>query len=95
MQATNTLSTNLGLLITGWGNAVEVYNQQIFNGSDPSIASLQKLIQDGKVLSADFQVDTQQVQNIMTKAIYGYLIPQAWSLSNKDINVAVMYAQPL
>lgn len=90
MQATNDLQKNLGIMIGGWEQTLDVYNKQIFNGSDSSITRLQNQIKDGQVLSADFAIDTQQVQTLMAKAIYGYLIPQAWSLSNKDINPVVM-----
>ena len=91
MTANNDLSKNLGIMVQGWYTTIDVYNKQLFNGSAPSIQNLQGQIENGKVLEAGFSEDELDVQTLMTKAIYGYLIPQAWALSNEEINPVVMY----
>ena len=76
-------------MVTTWEKAIDTYNQQLFNGSESSIDMLHTQITEGHVLEAGFQEDG--IQAAMEKAIYGFLIPQAWSLSNKDLNPVVMY----
>ena len=89
LNAQNSLDTNLGNMVTTWEKAVDTYNQQLFNGSQSSIDMLHTQITEGHVLEAGFQEDG--IQAAMDRAIYGFLIPQAWSLSNKDLNPVVMY----
>lgn len=89
LNAQNSLDTNLGNMVTTWEKAIDTYNQQLFNGSQSSIDMLHAQITEGHVLEAGFQEDG--IQAAMDKAIYGFLIPQAWKLSNKDLNPVVMY----
>ncbi|KAM0796585.1 hypothetical protein BDR22DRAFT_825040 [Usnea florida] len=88
ISATNSLDTNLGNMVTTWEHAINTYNQNLFNGSSSSINMLHSQITDGHVLEAGFQQDG--IQAAMEKAIYGFLIPQAWNLSNEDLAPVVI-----
>ena len=90
LSAQNDLTTNMGNLIKTWYATFDTYNQQLFNGSDAGNTDLYNSITGGKVLEPGYQEDELDVQNAMEKAIYGYLIPQAWPLSNLDVHPVVM-----
>ena len=75
-------------MVTTWEKAINTYNQNLFNGSSSSIDMLHSQITDGHVLEAGFSQDG--IQAAMEKAIYGFLIPQAWNLSNEDYAPVVM-----
>ncbi|CAF9932295.1 MAG: hypothetical protein HETSPECPRED_008325 [Heterodermia speciosa] len=90
IEATNELNANLASMVKAWTTTLDVYNQQLFNGSDASNTLLFTQIDEGKVLEAGFQQDDLMIQNAMEKAVYGYLIPQAWSLSNGQISPVVV-----
>ena len=87
---TNELNANLASIVKAWQTTVDVNNQQLFNGSIASIGMLHNEITQGIVLEAGFQQDDLLLQNSIEKAIYGYLIPKAWSLSNEGIGPVVM-----
>ena len=91
LTAQNDLSTNLGNLVKMWDQTVDTYNQQLFNGSDPSNDMLFNMITSGKLLEPGFTEDEGTVQHSLENAIYGFLIPQAWPLSNLNIRPVVMY----
>ena len=44
----------------------------------------------GKALSSGFTIDDPTAVNAVEAAIFEYLIPQAWSLSNEDLHPFVM-----
>ena len=87
----NTLDANLRQLVQHWSTSVDHANKALFDGSDKSIQLLHDTTTQGKVLDASFGVDTATVQTAIETAIFGYLIPQAWRLSNKDLHPVVMY----
>ena len=90
LSAQNDLTTNMGNLIKTWYATFDTYNQQLFNGSDAGNTDLYNSITGGKVLEPGYQEDELDVQSAIEKAIYGYLIPQAWPLSNLDLHPVVM-----
>ena len=90
LSAQNDLTTNMGNLIKSWYATFDTYNQQLFNGSDAGNTDLYNSITGGKVLEPGYQEDELDVQGAIEKAIYGYLIPQAWPLSNLDVHPVVM-----
>lgn len=90
LSAQNDLTTNMGNLIKSWYAAFDTYNQQLFNGSDSSNTDLYNSITGGKVLVPGYQEDELDVQGAIEKAIFAYLIPQAWPLSNWDIHPVAM-----
>ena len=97
LSAQNDLNTNLGNLIKIWTVTIDQYNKYVFNGTDSSISALYNSVDVGKVLEPGFSEDELDVQNTLEKTIYGFLIPQAWPLSNLDIFPVVVYvtAHPL
>lgn len=94
LSAQNDLNTNLAILVKIWTQTLDSFNANLFNGSDSNNKILHDMITDGKVLEAGFQEDQLLVQQSIEKAIYGYLIPQAWPLSNKDLHPFVVYVPP-
>ena len=62
-------------MVKAWTTTMDVYNRQLFNGSDASNTLLYTQIDEGKVLEAGFQQDDLMIQNAMEMAVYGYLIP--------------------
>ena len=90
IEVTNELNANLASIVKAWQTTVDLNNQQLFNGSVSSIGMLHNEITQGIVLEAGFQQDDLLLQNAMEQAIYGFLIPKAWSLSNEGIGPVVM-----
>ena len=90
MSAQNDLTSNMGNMIKSWYATFDTYNKQIFNGSDPSNTALYNAITGGQVLEPGFQEDGLDVQTAIEKAVFGFLIPQAWPLSNLDLHPVVM-----
>ncbi len=90
LSAQNDLNTNLDILVKTWTKTLDTFNSQLFNGSDSSNKALYGMITQGKVLEAGFQEDALFVQQSIEKAIYGYLIPQAWPKSNLDLSPVVL-----
>lgn len=90
LSAQNDLTTNVGNLIKSWYATFDTYNQQLFNGSDVGNTDLYNSVTGGKVLEPGYQEDELDVQGAIEKAIFGYLIPQAWPLSNLDVYPVVM-----
>lgn len=90
LTAQNDLSTNLGNLVKIWDQTIDTYNQDLFNGSDASNTMLYNMITGGKVLEPGFSEDEPTVQKSLGNSIYGFLIPQAWPLSNLNIRPVVM-----
>ncbi|KAF2111869.1 hypothetical protein BDV96DRAFT_602899 [Lophiotrema nucula] len=65
--------------------AISQVGSTLFNGSDASIAALFSLIDNGQVMEPPSLPTAVELQSYVSKAIYGFLIPQAWGLSNKPI----------
>lgn len=79
-------------MVNIWQQTIDAVNAQMFNGSDASIDSLYSLISDGKMLSGNVAISDQDAKTAIEKTIYGYMIPQAWSLSNTNVSPFIMYA---
>lgn len=91
LTAQNSLSTNLGNLVKTWDATVDTFNKNLFDGSDKSIDMLHNMITSGKVLELGYTVNEATVQKALENSIYGFLIPQAWPLSNLKVSPVVMY----
>lgn len=63
-----------------WYNTVDSLNKKIFDGSDESIKILGDMMADGKLLERGNTVSDPDIQKYLEGAIFGYLIPRAWSL---------------
>jgi len=81
----------VGNVIKTWYQTIDTYNNNLFNGSDASIKELYGMITAGKVLEPGFQQNELHLQSTVERAIYGFLIPAAWPLSNRDAHPVVMY----
>lgn len=78
-------------MVQTWLETIDVLNTQLFNGSAASISALNGLITDGKMLSGDVVISDQDAQAPIEKTIYGYMIPQAWLLSNTGVTPFILY----
>ena len=90
-----TLEQNVGVLVDTWTKAMDVTNQNLFDGSDASVKELWGQISDGKVLEAGYALDEVFVQNTVEKAIYAWLTPQAWMMGNEGYHPVVVCVSSL
>ena len=90
LTAQNDITTNVGNLVKIWSQTLNTFNQVMFNGSDSSNTELYNAITEGKVLEPGFQEDEPAMQAAIEKALYGFLIPHAWPLSNLDLHPFVV-----
>lgn len=79
-------------MVQVWQQTIDHLNMQLFNGSAASIDALHALITDGKMLSGNVAIDNESAKNSIEKTIYGYMIPQAWRLSNTHVTPFIVYA---
>ncbi|KAF5719716.1 glucan endo-1 3-alpha-glucosidase agn1 [Fusarium mundagurra] len=78
----NDLTKGLAQMAALWYDSTSEMKKQLFNGSEPSVASLTSLIEDGKLLANAYEpVDDPTIQAMISKALYSILIPLAWSLA--------------
>jgi hypothetical protein len=68
-----------------WYGALENMAKDLFNGDDTSVDRLQSLLSEGKMITGDPTVPLTSVETKIESAMYAYLIPQAWSLSNEEV----------
>ncbi|KAK9364399.1 hypothetical protein V1509DRAFT_78068 [Lipomyces kononenkoae] len=87
----NTLTENLVAMVTVWYNSVDQLNQDLFNGSDSSIASLHSVITNGQLEeNAYAPISDPVIQNMLLKAVYATIIPQTWLLSPTSVGPVVL-----
>ena len=61
----------MGNLVKVWSQTLDIYNQDMFNGTDPSKTELYNAITEGKVLEPGFQEDELDAQKAIERAVYG------------------------
>jgi hypothetical protein len=79
----------MGLMASGltrqWQIVLTTELANLFNGSDASIANLDKIIRDGKLVqgtgSSYAEPTTLDLKNQMEKELFLFLIPYSWSLN--------------
>jgi len=91
ITTTNTLEVNMDAMATVWQHTVDTLNTNMFNGSAASIEQLRGMIADGKMLTGDVAISDVDAQGPIQKTIYGYMIPQAWALSNTNVKPVIMH----
>jgi hypothetical protein len=76
----------MGQVIKAWGSATEGAVNQLFNGSEPSIQALTKLISNGRMTPGDSEghpvpkhMSDTQLQDLVTRVFYSYTIPAIWT----------------
>lgn len=88
------LAQSIAVMTTIWYESIDVFNTQLFNGSDASIAQLDNLFEDGKLLQNAYEpLSDRDIQEILSRSLYAALIPTAWSLSPIERGVVVIDAQ--
>jgi hypothetical protein len=80
----------MGNLVSLYYDTITAMNQDLFNGSTASIALLTTLIANGQMMEPGTAGTEDAIRGFFEKSIYGVLIPQAWSLSNKGIHPFVL-----
>ncbi|KAF7558240.1 hypothetical protein G7Z17_g159 [Cylindrodendrum hubeiense] len=86
----NLLSYYMGELIKSWATGISDTNEQLFNGSVPSIENLYRLIDEGQVMEETSTSGTMDIVQYIEQSLYPILIPYAWSLSNMNSHPFVM-----
>ncbi|KAB5549868.1 hypothetical protein GE09DRAFT_1128101 [Coniochaeta sp. 2T2.1] len=87
------LTQGVATVTAEWYEGFRTLHEQLFNGSDSSVATLSNLFKDGKMLQNGYDLMSDlEIQEVMSRALYVTLIPMAWSLS-KDIGVVVIDAR--
>jgi len=83
------MSAFLGATVTAWSDILTLQLKTMFDGSDASISTLYTLIDDTNLA---FSQNTTSVTDLMPKiekALLGYMIPVAWSLSTLNVLVSL------
>jgi hypothetical protein len=89
---TNRIDDNMNGMVQTWLQTIDSLNTNLFNGSAASIDSLHGLITNGQMLSGNTVISDQDARAPIEKTIYGYMIPQAWKLSNTAVTPFIVYA---
>ncbi|KPM45713.1 hypothetical protein AK830_g824 [Neonectria ditissima] len=90
LTSQNTLDVRVGAMIETWHAAADTLNQHIFSG-DPlglndNLDLLKNLITDGKFAGSDLDLlSAEELDGQIKKAIYGQLIPYAWSVGSSEV----------
>ncbi|RDW87891.1 hypothetical protein BP5796_03585 [Coleophoma crateriformis] len=82
LNTQNTLSDFISTAVGLWVQNIEDLNSAIFDGTNTTLIST--LINDGLSLdgnSATSGASTASIQTTMERALYGYLLPEAWAAS--------------
>ncbi|KAK7424232.1 hypothetical protein QQZ08_008720 [Neonectria magnoliae] len=91
LSSQNTLDVRVGAMIETWHAAADTLNQHIFSG-DPlglndNLDLLKNLIMDGKFSGSDLDLlSAEELDGQIKKAIYGQLIPYAWSVGSSEVH---------
>lgn len=80
----------MGNLISYWAQTIVALNTQLFSGSPSAIESLSLLISDGHVLGNVSLPGDDAIQHYIEQAVYAWLIPKAWSLSNEGYRPVIL-----
>ncbi|KAJ4183363.1 hypothetical protein NW755_009854 [Fusarium falciforme] len=74
-----------------WRGGMQSYAKTLFNGSDPSIKRMSKLMASGKLLDPLSQLDNVGAINLeLKKTLYGMLVPLAWRVAGRDLNPFIL-----
>ncbi|KAK7403454.1 hypothetical protein QQX98_010775 [Neonectria punicea] len=90
LSSQNTLDVRVGAMIETWHAAADSLNQHVFSG-DPlglndNLDLLKNLIMDGKFAGSDLDLlSAEELDGQIKKAIYGQLIPYAWSVGSSEV----------
>jgi hypothetical protein len=79
----------MGNLITAWYDTIKDVNSELFSGSKESLPQLTNMIVGGKMMPGNL-LDDEEIQQIIMKSTFGYLIPQAWRMSNNEFHPFIL-----
>ncbi|RFU31604.1 hypothetical protein B7463_g4733, partial [Scytalidium lignicola] len=85
----NDLAASLGAIAKYWQDFTATANANLFSGNSDSMNSLFGLINNGAAIT-QLNVNDQDVLAAVEKILYGYVIPQAWSVSPQGLHPAVI-----
>ncbi|KAJ5574284.1 uncharacterized protein N7459_008711 [Penicillium hispanicum] len=75
-----TIQARMNSLAISWQESIDSTAFQLFNGSHSSISTLWDYMADGELMAIDEVPSASQLQGDVEKALYAYVIPEAWSL---------------
>ncbi|PLB35969.1 uncharacterized protein BDW47DRAFT_133202 [Aspergillus candidus] len=84
LKVQNDISSYLGQTMLAWKGLESQYLQSIFSGSDDSNKKLYDIIHHGVQQDPINTLDLNKTMGEMKKAIYGQMIPYAWSVAPGD-----------
>ncbi|GMG12973.1 unnamed protein product [Aspergillus oryzae] len=71
-----------------WQNETENTSRYLFSGTEDAIRDLSKIIRDGQLIQGSFEgatppteMSATEIQALIERAFYGYLIPRIWQSS--------------
>lgn len=82
MANQESIQARINSLAISWQNAIDSTASQLFNGSQSSISTLWDYMADGELMAIDEVPSANQLQGDIEKALYAYVIPEAWSLGD-------------
>lgn len=82
------MSAFLNATVDAWFQLLANQLTSLFDGSDASIAALGAVIDNTAVAFAVNQPTIRELQPILEKALYGYMIPSAWNASTLNVLVS-------
>jgi hypothetical protein len=72
------LSQGVSAMVSVWYQSIGLFNRQLLNGLNASIARLDDLLEDGKLLQNGYSpLSDIETRDVMARALYATLIPMA------------------
>lgn len=85
----NKMDKFLGATVNAWIQMLSTQLKSLFDGSDSSVALLYTLISDSKTFNTRNTTGVVELQPIVEKALWGYMIPVAWKASTQNVLVSL------
>lgn len=88
LKQQNQISKFLDDTVQSWIQLVELQLKTLFDGSDASIDTLYSIINNAAVAFSQNTTSAADLKPIVEKALYGYMIPNAWAASTLTVLVS-------
>ena len=80
----------LSTVTNSFQHSQSTYIQDLFNGSAASISDMQLQLQDGKWVDQVIPQDAYDMQSILAKILFAFMIPRAWPM-NPRVHPVIVY----
>lgn len=85
LKQQNKISDFLDDTVQSWIQLVKLQLKTLFDGSDASIEALYSIIDNAAVTFSQNVTSAADLKPIVEKALYGYMIPNAWAASTLTV----------